>query len=199
MKKLLILLSATLFSVSVFATQFTEGTHYTVLNVPKASKPVVTEYFSFYCGGCYQFEPLVEELKRQLPEDATFQKVHVSFLGQNMAVSMAKAYATMVVLKVEDELTMPMFNQIHQVKRAPKNVAEIRQLFVANGVEGEDFDAVFNGFVVNSMQRRFDKQFDVVGLKGVPGIVVNDKYVIQNRQIESADQYYQLVKYLLTL
>ncbi len=199
MKKLLILLSTILFSVSVFAAKFTEGTHYTTLSTPKASKSTVTEYFSFYCGGCYGFEPIVEELKKQLPENAIFQKVHVSFLGGDMAVPMAKAYATMVVLKAEDKVLMPMFNQIHQIKRAPKNVAEIRQLFVANGVEGKDFDTAFNGFVVDSMQRRFDKQFTAVGLGGVPGLVVNNKYVIQNQSIKSMEEYYQLVNYLLTL
>ncbi len=199
MKKLIVFLSATLLSLSVFAAKFTEGTHYTVLDTPKTTEPTVTEYFSFFCGGCYRFEPMVEALKKQLPKDAVFQKVHVSFMGNNMAVPMAKAYATMVVLRVEDKVVMPMFNQIHQLRNTPKNIAELRQVFVANGVEGKDFDAAFNGFVVESMQRRFDKQFEATGLTGVPGVVVNNKYIVKSDKLESLEEYFQLVNYLLEL
>lgn len=186
-------------SLSVFAAKFTEGDYYTVLDTPKSSNLVVTEYFSFYCPHCYKFEPVMEGLKAQLPNNASFQKAHVSFMGNNMGVPMAKAYATMVALKVEDKVVMPMFRQIHDYKSAPRNIEELRQIFTDNGVAAKDFDAAFNGFAVDSMQKRFDKQFKETGLSGVPGVVVNNKYVVKSDNIKSFEEYYQLVNYLLDL
>ena len=199
MKKLLLLVSSVLLSVMAHAAQFNEGQHYTVLDAKKSSTPVVTEFFSFFCPHCYGFEPVIAGLKDQLPSNVPVQKVHVSFMGSNMAVPMAKAYATMVALKVDDKLVMPMFKQIHDFKNTPKNEQELRQIFVDNGVSGEKFDAAFNGFAVDSMQKRFDKQFAATGLRGVPGVVVNNKYIVQSGDIKTVDEYYDLVNYLLTL
>ncbi|MDB1125822.1 thiol:disulfide interchange protein DsbA/DsbL [Vibrio algarum] len=199
MRKFILLVATTLLSMSAFSADFSEGKHYTVLEASKSSTPTVTEFFSFYCPHCYGFEPVMEGLKDELPNGAKFQKVHVSFMGNSMAIPMAKAYATMVALKVEDQVVMPMFKQIHDFKNAPSNVSELRQIFVDNGVSGEKFDSTFNGFAVDSMQKRFDKQFKATGLTGVPGVVVNNKYIVKADEIKTIDEYYQLVNYLLTL
>ncbi|GAL08064.1 periplasmic thiol:disulfide interchange protein DsbA [Photobacterium aphoticum] len=105
-KKFFVLLSAILFSVSVQAAQFKEGDHYKVLDLPKSSSPLVTEFYSFYCPACNRFEPMIQELKKTLPDNAKFQKNHVSFMGGSMGESMSKAYATAVVLGVEDKITL---------------------------------------------------------------------------------------------
>ena len=67
------------------------------------------------------------------------------------------------------------------------------------GVDAKKFDAAFNGFAVDSMVRRFDKQFEQSGLTGVPGVVVNDRYLVETQGLKTLDEYYALVNYLLTL
>lgn len=197
MKKIFILLATALLSVSVQAAQFNEGTHYDVLNLEKTSTPTVTEYFSFYCGHCNNFEPVIQQLKTKLPKNAKFQKVHVSFMGGNMGVPMAKAYASMVVLKVEDKMVPYMFNQIHNLRTPPKTDADLRQMFIDQGIDAKKFDSAYNGFAIDSMQKRFDKQFKDVKLTGVPGVVVNNKYIVKTDGIKSYDEYFDLVNYLL--
>ncbi|MGF1754152.1 thiol:disulfide interchange protein DsbA/DsbL [Vibrio makurazakiensis] len=199
MKKLFTLFSTLILAFTANAAQFEEGTHYKVLEVEKAKKPTVTEFFSFYCPHCFKFEAVVENLKPSLPESASFEKVHVAFMGNNMAVPMAKSYATMMSLGVEKEMVPAMFNQIHQLRQAPKDEAALRQLFIDNGVEAKKFDAAYNSFAVNSMQKRFDKQFEASTLTGVPGVLVNDKYIVKADQIKSYEEYNQLVNFLLTL
>ncbi|MGY3572628.1 thiol:disulfide interchange protein DsbA/DsbL [Vibrio paucivorans] len=199
MKKLFALFTVLLMSASVAAAQFEEGTHYQVLDVEKASKPVVTEYFSFYCPHCYKFEGVVENLKPALPDNARFEKVHVAFMGSNMAVPMAKSYAAMVALKVEDTMVPAMFRQIHELRQPPKNEEALRQIFIDNGVDAKKFDAAYNGFAVDSMQKRFDKKFQASTLTGVPGVLVNNKYIVKPDNIRSIEEYNQLVNYLLTL
>ncbi len=57
-------------------------------------------------------------------------------------------------------------------------------------------DAI-NGFAVDSMVRRFDKQFKDSGLTGVPAVIVNNKYLVEAGGITSLDEYFELVNFLL--
>ncbi|GLQ71924.1 thiol:disulfide interchange protein [Vibrio sp. vnigr-6D03] len=199
MKKLFALIATVLISVSAHAAKFSEGEHYKVLDLPASSSPTVTEFFSFYCPHCNSFEPVVQQLKKQLPDNAKLVKVHVSFMGGNMGVPMSKAYAAMVALKAEDKMVPVMFNRIHNLQKAPKNEEELRQIFLDEGIDAKAFDSAYKGFAVDSMVRRFDKQFQNSGLRGVPAIVVNNKYLVQAPSIKSMDEYFELVNFLLKL
>ncbi|ROV60516.1 thiol:disulfide interchange protein DsbA/DsbL [Vibrio ponticus] len=199
MKKLFALFTTLILSFSVQAAKFTEGEYYKVLDLEPAKKPVVTEFFSFYCPHCNTFEPIIRQLKAQLPEGVKLQKNHVSFMGGAMGLPMSKAFATMIVLKVEDKMAPIMFNRIHNMRKAPKNEAEIRQIFLDEGIDAKKFDAAYNGFAVDSMVRRMDKQFNDSGLAGVPAVIVNNKYLVEAGSITSIDEYFALVNYLLTL
>lgn len=199
MKKLFALFTTLILSFSVQAAKFTEGEYYKVLDLEPAKKPVVTEFFSFYCPHCNTFDPIIRQLKAQLPEGVKLQKNHVSFMGGAMGLPMSKAFATMIVLKVEDKMAPIMFNRIHNMRKAPKNEAEIRQIFLDEGIDAKKFDAAYNGFAVDSMVRRMDKQFNDSGLAGVPAVIVNNKYLVEAGSITSIDEYFALVDYLLTL
>ncbi|MCG7489033.1 thiol:disulfide interchange protein DsbA/DsbL [Vibrio sp. Of14-4] len=199
MKKLFALLTTAIISLSTHAAKFDEGTYYEVLKTEKSATPKVTEFFSFYCPHCYNFEPVINQVKTSLPKDAQFEKVHVAFMGKDMAIPMAKSYATMVTLGVEDSMVPAMFKQIHQLRSAPQDEKALRQIFIDNGVDAKKFDATYNSFVVNSMQKNFDKQFEKSTLTGVPGVLVNDKYIVKSEKIRTMEEYSQLINYLLTL
>lgn len=198
MKKLFALVATLMLSVSAYAAQFKEGEHYQVLKTPASSSPVVSEFFSFYCPHCNTFEPIIAQLKQQLPKDAKFEKNHVSFMGGNMGQAMSKAYATMIALEVEDKMVPVMFNRIHTLRKPPKDEQELRQIFLDEGIDAAKFDAAYNGFAVDSMVRRFDKQFQDSGLTGVPAVVVNNRYLVQGQAVKTLDEYFALVNFLLT-
>ena len=197
MKKLFAFFSLIMLSLSAHAAKFNEGEHYKVLDLEALKKPMVTEFFSFYCPHCNSFEPIIQQLKQQLPKDAKLQKNHVSFMGGNMGLPMSKAYATMIALKVEDKMVPVMFNRIHTMNKPPRDEAELRQIFLDEGVDAKKFDAAYNGFAVDSMVRRFDKAFKDSGLSGVPAVVVNNRYLIDAQGINSLDEYFELVNFLL--
>ncbi|MFA0224441.1 thiol:disulfide interchange protein DsbA/DsbL [Vibrio splendidus] len=197
MKKLFAFFSLIMLSLSAHAAKFNEGEHYKVLDLEASKKPMVTEFFSFYCPHCNSFEPIIQQLKQQLPKDAKLQKNHVSFMGGNMGLPMSKAYATMIALKVEDKMVPVMFNRIHTMNKPPRDEAELRQIFLDEGVDANKFDAAYNGFAVDSMVRRFDKAFKDSGLSGVPAVVVNNRYLIDAQGINSLDEYFELVNFLL--
>ncbi|WP_286295197.1 thiol:disulfide interchange protein DsbA/DsbL [Vibrio apostichopi] len=197
MKKLFAFFSLIMLSLSAHAAKFNEGEHYKVLDLEASKKPMVTEFFSFYCPHCNSFEPIIQQLKQQLPADAKLQKNHVSFMGGNMGLPMSKAYATMIALKVEDKMVPVMFNRIHNMNKPPRDEAELRQIFLDEGVDAKKFDAAYNGFAVDSMVRRFDKAFKDSGLSGVPAVVVNNRYLVEAQGINSLDEYFALVNFLL--
>ncbi|PMH45392.1 thiol:disulfide interchange protein [Vibrio sp. 10N.286.49.B3] len=197
MKKIFAFFSLAMLSLSAHAAQFTEGKDYKVLDLEAAKKPIVNEYFSFYCPHCHSFEPIIKQLKEQLPDNVKLQKNHVSFMGGNMGPSMSKAYATMIALKIEDKMAPIIFSRIHDMNKAPRNDAELRQIFLDEGVDAKKFDAAFNGFAVDSMVRRFDKQFKDSGLTGVPAVIVNNRYLVDASNVQSIDEYFELVNFLL--
>ncbi|CAK2882195.1 Thiol:disulfide interchange protein DsbA [Vibrio crassostreae] len=197
MKKLFAFFSLIMLSLSAHAAKFNEGEHYKVLDLEASKKPIVTEFFSFYCPHCNSFEPIIQQLKQQLPKDAKLQKNHVSFMGGNMGLPMSKAYATMIALKVEDKMVPVMFNRIHTMNKPPRDEAELRQIFLDEGVDAKKFDAAYNGFAVDSMVRRFDKAFKDSGLSGVPAVIVNNRYLVEAQGISSLDEYFELVNFLL--
>ena len=116
-----------------------------------------------------------------------------------MGPAMSKAYATMVALQVEDQMVPVMFNRIHSKLEAPRNVEELRQIFLDENIQKKKFDAAFKGFAVDSMVRRMDKKFENSGLTGVPAVVVNNKYLVKAKDLKSTDEYIALVIYLLML
>ena len=81
-KKLLILLSLVLFSVSVHAGQNPEikGVHEKVAGqkfVFDGKKVEVIEFLSFYCGHCYQFEKSVAVIKGNFPKKTKWKIVPI--------------------------------------------------------------------------------------------------------------------------
>lgn len=197
MKKIVTFFAALLLSFAAQAERFPEGDYYKVIDLPRSSSPVVTEFFSFYCPHCNDFEPMIGALKKHLDGKAEFEKVPVSFMGGNMGKPMSKAYATMVSLNVDDKLTPVMFNRIHAQRNPPKDEADLRQIFLDNGVSASDFDGTYNSFAVDSMVRRFDKSFKDSGLSGVPTVVVNNKYVVDASKIKDINEYFDLIDSLL--
>ncbi len=184
MKALFTLFSALLLSVSVHAAKFEQGTHYKVLDVKKVSHTQSNRVLFILLSTLLQIRICSRKPQPALADGVKFEKVHVAFMGNDMAVPMAKSYATMVALKVEDKMVPAMFNQIHEIGKRPVDEQELKQIFVSNGIDGKAFDSAYNSFVVNSMQKKFDKQFDASTLTGVPGVLVNNKYIVQRRVLK---------------
>ncbi len=196
-KKMMTLVAASLLSFSAFATQFTEGDYYKVLDQPQSDTPIVAEYFSFYCPHCYRFEPTVQALKKELPENVVFQKNHVSFMGGANGKEMSKAFASAIVLETPTVVS-EIFKRIHVDNKPPRDAKAIREIFVEKGITAENVEGAFNSFAVNSIVNRSDKAFKDSGLTGVPALIVNNKYLVKTGKITSSEQYFELVNYLLT-
>ncbi|WKE65616.1 thiol:disulfide interchange protein DsbA/DsbL [Gallaecimonas kandeliae] len=200
MKKLLLGLVALCLVPLAFAKDFKEGENYEVIKMAgPTAQPEVTEYFSFLCPHCYAFEPFVQELKAQLPKNVKFDRNHVDFLGRDLGVDLSRSYAVMELLGVEDKVGPKMFSFIHEQHLKLTGMDDIRKVFVAAGVPGEEFDSAVNSFSVSGRLAQMERNTQSSDIKGVPTLIVNGKYKVKTGSVSSKEELFQLVDYLTQL
>ncbi|MFY8285805.1 thiol:disulfide interchange protein DsbA/DsbL [Pseudoalteromonas sp. SSMSWG5] len=165
------------------AAQYEEGKHYETIDARASKKPEVKEFFSFYCPHCNNFEPVVKELKTLLKEGVKFKKSHVNFSGPRdpeIQTILAQAYAIANVLPQKDALVAAVFNHIHGKRARINELADMKDIFVSQGVTAEDFDKYYNSFSVRTMASKMARDQEYYqqkgALKGVPTFIVNGKY-----------------------
>lgn len=175
LKRSLLLLTLSILSFGAVAQQ---GAGYRTINAepPAVEGSVeVLEFFWYGCGACYQFAPLVDAWKADLPEGVVFTRVP-AVLNPNWRLH-GQAFYTAEALGVTERLHSRIFNSIHQERRFLQSEAEVRNLFVSNGVNGEDFDSAWNSFAVDSQLRRAERLAREYRVRATPSMVVAGHYV----------------------
>ncbi|WP_258807922.1 thiol:disulfide interchange protein DsbA/DsbL [Pseudidiomarina sp. CB1] len=199
MKKLLFaVLALMLFPAA--AQQFEEGVHYEVIAEQGTEEPIITEYFSFFCGACYRFEPIAQAMAEKYPE--AFEKSHVSFInykGQGMMMNQAWALAQR--LNKEKEISAAIFQRNFAQGNMIGSKEDFEAIFATNGVEKEDFNKMINSFGVRGMANKMDREASNFGVNSTPTFIVNGKYkLIPQGFSESqnfADDFIAAAGYLL--
>jgi len=199
MKNILCALTLLLASAVSANTEFAAGEHYQLLATEQSAEPEVVEYFSYFCPFCYNFEPVVANLKKALPDGIALTKVPVPFIGGAMGPVLQRAHALAVILDVEEQIGAALFNQIHQVKKAPESRSAVRALFATAGVDKQQFDANVDSMPVNMLLGDYDSAIKETGINSVPSFVINNKYLVNLKAISSQEQFDALVVYLLSL
>jgi len=209
-RPLLVLLMPLLaFSITACAEQYTEGKQYNKVSETASKKNEVREYFSIYCGHCFKFEPFMHTVKNSLPEGVSFERNHVDFLraaSPKIQQMISKAVVVAEQLGDDDKLIGALFNYIHVQRAVITSEKDVRNIFVLNGADGDKFDKLMKSFSVNSQAKMMKKYQDTMSekraLTGVPTIIVNGKYKINNAELDKNNfeqDYQNLVKYLISL
>lgn len=191
-------------SMAAGVEQWVEGTHYVVVGEEATAKPEVLEFFSYWCSHCYNFEPIVANLEKKLPEDVKFNKVHVNFMAFTTSEIQEDATRGLMIaraLKKEKEMNRAIFNYIH-VQRAPiAGIDDIRNIFTVNGVDAAEFDKLANSFGVNSQLKKNNQSIQkfMKHLRGVPNFIVNGKYQAKFTRDMTPDDMVDLIVWLTKL
>lgn len=199
----LLILVSYLFSPQVNASQFTLGEHYIEVEGTQTKSPEVREFFSFYCPHCYRSEPLMQEVAKLVTKPSQFVKNHVDGMpGRKIEIEhfLTKALITADLLNVKSKMVGVIFSYIHQGKADFSTEKDIRNLFVLNGVEGEQFDKTFGSFKVNlaaNQMRNKTAALRKQGITSVPTLIINGKYKPINNSVTSTKEYLFLIKFLL--
>lgn len=197
MKKLFLLfLGLILLPLSAQSADFKEGENYKIISQTATEKPEVTEYFSFYCGHCRAFEPIIKALKTNLLEDVTFKKNHVNFLGGKMGPALTNAYAAAEILQVEDKFADLVFNYLQVQRKKLNNEEDILDLFEQLGIDRQEAQSALQSFTVVGIASQMKRNTEKSAIRGVPAIIVNGKYEVNRGSVKDTKEFIALVNYL---
>ncbi|MBU75719.1 MAG: disulfide bond formation protein [Pseudoalteromonadaceae bacterium] len=203
-KKLKLSLLILCLPFAALAANFEAGNQYEVLNVEKSKAPHVTEFFSFYCPHCFQFEPVAKALASKLPEGTEFVKSHVNFLGgvsKQTQSNLSYAYLIAKQHGKGEQVADQIFNSIHKQRVLLQDLKDVKALLATNGITSDVFDTDIASMPVISAEKAMrdkQQQYSEMGaLTGVPTFIVNDKYKINLNTIKSQQMLDELVAFLL--
>lgn len=185
-----------LLPLSVNAADFKEGKHYEVISQTATEKPEVMEFFSFYCGHCFKFEPLMIALEKELPKDVTVKKNHVNFLGKNMGPELTKAYAAADLLDVKEKVSSIIFDQLHTQRKSINGEKDILEIFAKAGVPENEAKAALASFPVNGLASQMKRNTETFKVRGVPTVIVNGKFKVNAGSVKSTEEFIALISFL---
>ena len=189
--KLLIAALVLVFGWSVVGTAsatdsqiYTQGPSYVPVSPaePTSVKPgqiEVVEFFWYGCPHCFALEQYLEPWLEHKPANVVFKRIPVAMSwGEHMDID-GYAFYTAQALGLEPKINTPLFNAIHQKRqRNLTNDKTALQAFLKGyGVSEKDFDATWNSFSVQFEMSQAAETEKRVGLKGVPTIIVNGKWM----------------------
>jgi thiol:disulfide interchange protein DsbA len=193
---------------------FTEGVDYMVLEkpIPNAQGTLI-KVFSYDCPFCYKYDKAVTpKLVPQLPKEITFRPFHLKTKGK-YGEQGSELFAELLVKDQEAGLTdkdlysdksllkkakMAYYTAYHDKKErwdaGPE--AYYQTGFDAVGLSKDEFEKAKASPKVQALLKEWEASYDVAKIQGIPGFVVNGKYLIYTKSIKSVDSMLELVKEL---
>jgi len=177
---ILVLGYGTLYSTGITQGEFLEGEHYRVVDTSERRRPgepiAVTEFFSYGCVHCKNFDPMIDEWLETLPEDVSFTRSPVAF--SPVWTLLAQTYLTLDYLDIMDQNHTRLFRRIHDRATQFLSAEQIADFVDGNGASKEEFLRAFNSPEVRRRLREADAAQRSIQINSVPTLVVADRYVI---------------------
>lgn len=187
-----------LLALQLNAQSFEEGTHYTLIDgaMPTAAgAPVeIVEVFSYSCGHCYSFEPIIETYKKNLPDGVVFKQMHIKW--DKVTENLSRAFYTSQALNNE-AAHQNIFKAIHVDRKKVQFPEDFEGIFVAAGTDAETFNKTFNSFGVTSKVKRADKLIREYRVDSTPQLIVGGRYKIQAKSNISHQQMVEIADFLV--
>ena len=197
-KSLLVAVMAVVAMPALAQETYQEGVHYDFIppNIQTgiSDRVVVTEFFSYGCGHCFNFEPMLAAWEKRQPENIVVQRSPIAWNAG--ARLLAKVYYTAVVLDAMDPMHDAIFRAIHLQRKRLATPEAFRAVFVDNGIDAGEFDKAFDSFGVNSMVRQADARMRGARINGTPSLMVNGKYRIDTRKAGSQANMLKIAEFL---
>ncbi|WP_286825177.1 thiol:disulfide interchange protein DsbA/DsbL, partial [Idiomarina sp. UBA1919] len=149
----------------------------------------------------YRFEPIAKELKSEYPD--AFKKAHVSFISPrgNVGETMTQAFVVAQKLNKEEEIAAAIFDYNFNKNSMLTSKQDIRNVFIVNGVSGDEFDKAMASFTVRAAASKMDRRASNLGVNATPTFIVNGKYKMLPQGFRDSDNFQEdfsdLAGYLL--
>lgn len=187
----LLCFSAAFFS-SAHAVPYKENDQYFVQEKPAMTVPDVVEFFSFYCGPCYQFShtyKVTDVISENLPAGTQLTKYHVGLMGP-LGHELTEAWSVAMVLGIEDKVEKLLFEKVQQ-ERSVNSAADIMKVFSSVGVQAGQYENTRRSLPVQALIKKQDDAVETLNVTSTPSFYVSGKYRVNNAAITStsADDY----------
>jgi protein dithiol oxidoreductase (disulfide-forming) len=193
--------TATSDMASVAAQSYVEGTHYERLPkpVPTSDKNriEVAEVFWYGCSHCYDFEPVIQDWAKTLPDDVVLVKSPAMWDNQGVMANHARIYYTAKALGVEAVISPIAFKALNVERQPLRTEDEIAKLFTDNGVSRQDFDRTFKSFGVTSSVRQAESRQRSYRVQGTPEVIVDGTYRVASRMAGSQEAVLKVTDFLI--
>jgi len=180
--------------------QYSEGKHFRRLTTSQGTssppdKIEVAEFFWYGCPHCYDFDPIISQWKNKAPADVAFVRIPVIWNPTNQIHG--RIMYTAEALGLLDKMHSEIFNSIHQKKVMLTEDADIIALFKQFGVDEAKFREAYGSFGVTSALKRAENLTRRYGIRSVPILVVNGKYVTEGSDIRNFDDILSITNELI--
>ncbi len=200
MKNLLVFLLLVVTSACSQAEEYKEGVHYKKLSqavTTSSDKVEVLEFFWYGCPHCYSFEPYVKAWKKTLSDNVKFARVPAIF-RPDWEIQ-ARTYYALSNMGLIETAHGQIFDEIHKNKKHLNTLESMTAFLEKNGVDREKFLEEYKSFGVDGLVRKAKKKQSQYKIEGVPGVVVNGKYLASGSMAGSYDNMVKIVDHLIAL
>ncbi|MEM6639490.1 MAG: thiol:disulfide interchange protein DsbA/DsbL [Pseudomonadota bacterium] len=179
---------------------FKAGKDYVVLKPSKrtsspAGKVELTEVFMYQCPHCFSFEPFIESVLRNQPEEMNFVRLPAIF--NNVAKLHAQAFYAAKSMGVWEELHTPFFQEIHTRRNLMPTEDKLLDFVAKQGIDRTKFKNAMKSFEVDSKVRDAMDLNTAYQIGSVPTLVINGKYVTSGAMVGNTQKLRDVVNYLI--
>jgi thiol:disulfide interchange protein DsbA len=128
----------------------------------------------YSCIHCYNLEPYIQSWLETKPAHIEFVRVPTTWDAYRRLH--AQAYYAARSLGIDEEITLPFFQEIHVNGNYLDTEDKLAALFARFGVSNDEFESVFNSFAVATQTNRADELGRRYRVDSTPTIVINGKY-----------------------
>jgi len=162
-----------------------------------SDKVEVLEVFFYGCIHCYNLEPFVKQWLENKPADVEFYRMPVVFRDDYKPL--AQAYYTAEKLGVLDKIHEQLFSAIHKDQRQLFTEGPLKEFFIEQGVDGDEFTRIFNSAEITTKVRQAEVMGRRYMIASIPTVIVNGKYLTSPAQAQGQKELFDVIEQLVEM
>jgi thiol:disulfide interchange protein DsbA len=180
---------------------------YKLINPPQktesGNKIEVVEFFSYACGHCAHFEPVLQDWIKSKPKDVEVRMVPMVF--RDNWKPLAKLYYSLEAMGVLKQHHQAVYDAIHKQNQALSTDSAIIDWAAKRGLAKPKFEQVYNSFGVEAKVQRAISMGRAYGVQFTPSMAINGKYwtgpsmVVDPSGAPDIGRYLQVLEQLIAM
>ena len=155
----------------------------------------VIEFFYYGCPICYELEPALSGWILKMRDSVTVRRVPA--LATSRWENFAKLYYTLEALNELERLHWPVYDNVHATAIELTKESVMLDWVSGNGIDRQKFIDVYGSTAIQEKVAAARETIRKYGVRGVPSVVVDGKYLTSSRIAGSTKKLMQVLDYLV--